>query len=91
MSDSENPIDNSLVADSPKPIGDRLQKVLAQTGIGSRREIERWISQGRVAVNGEIATLGDRVIASDRIFVDGKKVHLQKQKEQLLRKHLSRN
>ncbi|MFV8817090.1 23S rRNA pseudouridine(2605) synthase RluB [Haliea sp. E17] len=52
--------------------GEKLQKVLARTGLGSRREMERWIEEGRVAVNGRTAALGDRVEAEDRIAVDGK-------------------
>jgi len=54
--------------------GERLQKVLAAAGLGSRREIEGWISQGRVTVNGKPAKLGDRVQPSDRVSVDGKAV-----------------
>lgn len=50
---------------------EKLQKVLANNGIGSRREMERWISEGRVSVNGSTATLGDRVSAYDQIMVDG--------------------
>ncbi|NVK58305.1 MAG: 23S rRNA pseudouridine(2605) synthase RluB [Alteromonadaceae bacterium] len=50
---------------------DKLQKVLANHGIGSRREMERWIEQGRVSVDGTIATLGDRVDATAQIRVDG--------------------
>jgi 23S rRNA pseudouridine2605 synthase len=49
----------------------RLQKVLAEAGLGSRRTLEVWISDGRVRVNGQIAKLGDRVLPSDRISVDG--------------------
>jgi 23S rRNA pseudouridine2605 synthase len=49
----------------------RLQKVLAEAGLGSRRTLEVWISEGRVRVNGHIAKLGDRVLPSDRISVDG--------------------
>jgi len=57
----------------PAP-GERLQKVLANAGLGSRREIEGWISAGRVRVNGQPARLGQRVVASDRIEVDGRPV-----------------
>ncbi len=51
---------------------EKLQKVLARAGIGSRREMELWIDAGRVAVNGRPATLGDRVAADARITVDGR-------------------
>ena len=54
--------------------GERLQKVLAAAGLGSRREIEGWISAGRVSVNGKPAKLGDRVGPEDRVNVDGKPV-----------------
>jgi len=40
---------------------EKLQKVLASIGMGSRRGIESWISEGRVSVNGRVAKLGDRV------------------------------
>lgn len=50
---------------------EKLQKVLARAGFGSRREIESWISEGRISVNGKLATLGDRVSATDVIRVDG--------------------
>jgi len=53
---------------------EKLQKVLARAGLGSRREMEQWISAGRVKVNGRPASLGDRVGATDRITVDGKKL-----------------
>lgn len=48
----------------------KLQKVLADRGLGSRREMEEWIKAGRVQVNGAIATLGQRVGPKDRIAVD---------------------
>lgn len=51
---------------------EKLQKVLASRGLGSRREIEGWIEAGRVSVNGRRARLGDRVGNDDRIEVDGK-------------------
>ena len=53
---------------------EKLQKVLAAKGLGSRREIERWITAGRIAVNGQQATLGTRVTNADRIAVDGRPV-----------------
>ena len=59
----------------PEPAaGEKLQKVLARAGLGSRREIERWIEAGRVAVNGKAARLGDRVDDNDRLAVDGRVV-----------------
>src|SRR6185312_10376493 len=54
--------------------GERLQKVLAAAGLGSRREIEGWIASGRVTVNGKPAKLGDRVQPDDRVSVDGRLV-----------------
>ncbi len=48
-----------------------MQKLLADRGLGSRREIERWISEGRIQVNGDVAKPGLRVVASDRIELDG--------------------
>ena len=53
---------------------EKLQKVLARAGIGSRREMERQIDDGRVEVNGQRATLGDRVDDDARIRVDGRLV-----------------
>lgn len=47
--------------------GEKLQKVMAQAGFGSRRAMEEWIAAGRVSVNGEVATLGMRVVAGDLI------------------------
>ena len=56
----------------PEPNGDRLQKVLAQRGLGSRRHCEELIADGRVTVNGEVATLGRRVdVLVDLVEVDG--------------------
>lgn len=51
---------------------EKLQKVLARAGYGSRREIEKWISQGRLGVNSKPAKLGDRVTSNDQISLDGK-------------------
>ncbi|MDM3872096.1 pseudouridine synthase [Porticoccus sp. W117] len=53
-------------------VTEKLQKVLAAGGLGSRRAMEQWIADGRVMVNGQPATLGDRVAPEDNIQVDGK-------------------
>lgn len=53
---------------------EKLQKVLARAGIGSRREMERAIEAGLVKVNDRIATLGDRVTVQDKIFVNGQRI-----------------
>lgn len=50
---------------------EKLQKVLARAGVGSRREMENRIREGRVTVNGVVANLGDRVGADDEITFDG--------------------
>jgi 23S rRNA pseudouridine2605 synthase len=55
----------------------KLQKVLAQVGIGSRRELEEWIVAGRVSVNGKLAHTGQRVGPQDRIRVNGRPVILR--------------
>ncbi len=55
----------------PEP-GERLQKVLARAGVGSRRTNEMLIAEGRVTVNGEVAVLGRRVdVQHDRVALDG--------------------
>ena len=56
-------------ADAPK-----LHKVLAQAGVGSRRDLEQMVVEGRVTVNGEVAHTGQRVSFGDRIQIDGKPV-----------------
>jgi 23S rRNA pseudouridine2605 synthase len=63
---------------SSPPTGERLQKVLANAGMGSRREIEGWISAGRVEVNGDTAKLGQRVVPTDAIKIDGRKVSVKR-------------
>lgn len=51
---------------------ERLQKILSRAGMGSRREIERWIEQGLVQVNGVISKLGDGATENDKIIVKGR-------------------
>lgn len=59
------------------PTDEKLQKVLARAGIGSRREMEKLIEAGQVKVNDHIAKLGDRVTTKDKIFVNGQRVVLR--------------
>ncbi len=58
-------------------MSEKLQKVLASHGLGSRRQMEKWIVAGRVAVNGQTATTGDRVDETDRIEVDGRRLTIR--------------
>ena len=48
----------------------KLQKLLAQKGLGSRREMETLIASGRVSINGRVAVLGDRIGSEDRVQID---------------------
>jgi 23S rRNA pseudouridine2605 synthase len=59
----------------PAGAAERVQKILARTGLASRREAEEWIRAGRVTVNGEPATLGSKAQGSDQLRLDGKLVH----------------
>tara|TARA_R110001583_G_scaffold2068_5_gene15271 strand:+ start:15374 stop:16456 length:1083 start_codon:yes stop_codon:yes gene_type:complete len=64
---------------------EKLQKVLARAGKGSRREIEAMISAGRVSVDGNNAYLGDRVDGTEQIRIDGHQVKLTAQEDDLCR------
>ena len=70
------PSKTAAKTDSPESVledkGQKLQKVLANLGLGSRRKMERWIEEGRVTVDGSVATLGDRVHAGQVLRLDGK-------------------
>ena len=64
---------------------ERLQKLIAQAGLASRRQAEQWLKDGRVRVNGRIVGLGDKADpAVDRIEVDGKALPRREQKLYLL-------
>ena len=56
----------------------KLQKVLANMGYGSRREIESWIFDGRIKLNNSLAKVGDRVSNKDLIYLDGNKIETAK-------------
>jgi len=51
-------------------LSEKLQKILAEAGLGSRRQMEVYITEGRVRVNNQLAKLGDRALPTDRIDVD---------------------
>lgn len=73
------PVSPQIAADT---IGERVQKVLAQGGIGSRREIERWINEDRLRINGNPVTLGARLKPGDHLQINGRVVHWEKFSEQ---------
>ncbi len=56
---------------------EKLQKVLARAGLGSRREIEQWIKDGRVRVDDRLAEVGDRVHEGNTIRLDGRVVNIK--------------
>jgi 23S rRNA pseudouridine2605 synthase len=66
-----NPRPPSPKPPTSPPQAERLQKLLAAAGHGSRREIEGWIAAGRLKLNGAVAKLGDRAAPGDMIELDG--------------------
>ena len=66
-------------------MSEKLQKVLARAGKGSRREMEQYIQNGRVSVDGKVARLGDRVEANQLIRLDGHKVKVETEQERMCR------
>ncbi len=74
---------------APEPDAPKLHKVLAQSGVGSRRDLEQMIAEGRVTVNGQPAHVGQRISYGDRIALDGKpvKVRIQPPKARVLAYH----
>ena len=75
---SENPGKKTLSLkgkngdDGASRIEERLHKVLAQAGLGSRRALEERIAQGMIKVNGEVARTGSSISSGDRVELDGK-------------------
>lgn len=66
-------------------MSEKIQKVLANAGVGSRRQVEAWIQEGRITVNGRLATIGDRMTYRDKVCVDGREIKLVKSKNQASR------
>lgn len=81
------PKPENTVERKPTVAGEKLQKVLANAGQGSRREIETIIAEGRVSVDGKIATLGDRVTLHSglKIRIDGHLVNLNTAQKEVCR------
>jgi len=78
------PNDAAAATDNlPGAIGDdhKLQKLLAEAGLGSRRDMEEAITAGRVSVNGKTATLGQRITRRDVVRVDAKPIRLKNDRE----------
>ncbi|KZN68766.1 23S rRNA pseudouridine(2605) synthase RluB [Pseudoalteromonas luteoviolacea] len=66
-------------------MSEKLQKVLARAGVGSRREMEKYIDSNRVSVDGKVAKLGDRVEENAVIRVDGHVVKIEQKEERICR------
>ena len=62
----------SMTGKSPE----RIQKILADAGYASRRKVEEWLREGRIKVNGSVASLGDRITARAKVTLDGKLLKL---------------
>jgi 23S rRNA pseudouridine2605 synthase len=85
MSKNKRTVPREIIADiksadepsaDAKLSGEKLQKVLAQAGFGSRRMMEEWIAAGRVSVNGEPATLGMRVVEGDLVKAERRTIRV---------------
>ena len=59
----------------------RINKFLAYKGVASRRQVDLWIEEGRISVNGSLATFGQKVSEEDDIVVNGKNVSQKKEKK----------
>lgn len=74
----KQPVEKRLVdVETPKE-GERIQKVLARGGLASRREIERWITEGRLKINGVVVTQGTHLKTGDYLQLNDRVVHWEK-------------
>ena len=63
-------------------MSDRIQKLIANAGYGSRRWAERLIEQGRISINNQEAKLGDKAIITDKVTIDGRLIDLSRYSEE---------
>lgn len=77
---TKKPTSHNVIPSHEIDSGERLQKALARIGLGSRREIETWIRQGAVTLEGRTAQLGDRYHSGQRVTFRGKVVYLLEKK-----------
>jgi len=63
-------------------MSERLQKLIANAGYGSRRWVERLIEQGRISINNKEATLGDKATIADKVTIDGRLIDLKRYSEE---------
>ena len=63
-------------------MSERIQKLIANAGYGSRRWAERLIQQGRISINNQEAKLGDKAIITDRVTIDGRLIDLGRYSEE---------
>ena len=63
-------------------MSDRIQKLIANAGYGSRRWAERLIEQGRISINNQEAKLGDKAIITDKVTIDGRLIDLGRYSEE---------
>jgi len=75
---TSEPASSRKMASDQSDIGERVQKVLSRGGVGSRREIERWIEEGRLKVNGALMALGARLKPGDLLLLNDRMIHWEK-------------
>jgi 23S rRNA pseudouridine2605 synthase len=68
-----------------EPTPERIQKVLSRAGVGSRRQIETWIKEGRIKINGKPAQLGDHISSDDKVKLDNRFIRLADQSQEKTR------
>lgn len=71
----------SVVAQNVSDVDFKLQKLMAEAGLGSRRDMEEAIASGRVSVNGKIAGVGTRITRRDVVRIDGKQIKIRTGRE----------